>query len=229
MRINSWFNTVRRYISSYGIQDNDTEAIQYYEAYCRDKALEKFTQYDNSQGEKRVRGLKAKFEGYFLPSTSTNTIYEQWLAVKETNNNKTAQITDTVITVETLRDSLPSGRILDYSGKQRLRDARDIKLKRDVKPHITSDTSFDQLVEIAEKREAIAHSTGLYGCKNQHSNAGSNAVIPRKTRDTRNNHEAPPRRYSNNTTQNTHLSPPSNKRRKRRWSLLLLWQDRTLF
>ena len=39
----------------------------------------------------------------------------------------------------------------------------DIKLKRDVKPHITSDTSFDQLVEIAEMRDTIAHSRGLYG------------------------------------------------------------------
>ena len=82
LRINSWFNTVRRYISSYGIQDNDIEALQYYGAYCRDKALEKFTQYENSQGEKTVTGLKAKFEENFLPSRSTNTIYEQWLAVK---------------------------------------------------------------------------------------------------------------------------------------------------
>ena len=74
LRINSWFNTVRRYISSYGIQDNDIEALKYYRAYYRDKAPEKFTQYDNSQGEKTVAGLKAKFEGYFLPSTSTDTI-----------------------------------------------------------------------------------------------------------------------------------------------------------
>ena len=91
----------------------------------------------------------------------------------------------------------------------------DIKLKRDVKPHITSDTSFDQLVEIAEKRDAIAHSTGLYGRQNQHSNAVSNAVIPPKARDTRNNHPAPPQQYSNNTTQHTHLSPQEKERRKR--------------
>ena len=91
----------------------------------------------------------------------------------------------------------------------------DIKLKRDVKPHITSDTSFDQLVEIAEKRDGIAHSTGLYGRQNQHSNAVSNAVIPPKTRDTRNNHLAPPQRYSNNTTQHTHLSSQEKERRKR--------------
>ena len=77
LRINSWFNTVRRYISSYGIQENDIEALEYYGAYCRDKALEKFTHYDNIQGEKTVTGLKAKFEGYFFPSTSTDTIYQQ--------------------------------------------------------------------------------------------------------------------------------------------------------
>ena len=69
-------------ISSYEIQNNDIEALQNYGAYCRDKALEKFTPYDNSQGEKTVTGLKAKFEGYFLPSSSTDTIYEQLLAVK---------------------------------------------------------------------------------------------------------------------------------------------------
>ena len=82
--------------------------------------------------------------------------------------------------------------------------------------HITSDTSFDQLVEIAEKRDAIAHSTGLYGRQNQYSNAVSNAVIPQKTTDTRNNYQAPPQRYSNNTTQHTtHLSPHEKERRKR--------------
>ena len=215
LRINSCVNTVCRYISISGIQDTDLEDFQYYGAYCRDKALEKFTQYDNSQGEKTVTGLKAKFEEYFLPSTSTDTIYEEWIAVKQTNNNKTAQITDTVITLETLRDSLPPGTISEYSAKQRLLDAMDIKLKRDVRPHITSGTSFDQLVEIAEKRDAIAHSTGLYGRQNQHSNAVSNAVLPPKPRDTRNNHQAPPQRYSNNTTQHTHLSSQEKERRKR--------------
>ena len=128
MRINSWFNTVRRYITSYGIQDNNIEALHYYGAYCRDKAREKFTQFANSQGEETVSGLKAKFESYFLPSTSTDTIYEEWLAVKQTNNNKRAQITDTVIILETQRDSLPAGTISDYSVKQRLLDAMDIKL-----------------------------------------------------------------------------------------------------
>jgi len=89
----------------------------------------KFTQYDNSKGAKTVNGLKRKFEEYFLPSTFTDTIYEQWLAVKPITNGKTAQITDTVITLVMLRDSLPPGMISDYSAKQRLLDAMDIKLK----------------------------------------------------------------------------------------------------
>ena len=50
---------------------------------------------------------------------------------------ETVQITDTVITLEMLRDSLPPGMISDYSGRQRLLDTIDIKLKRDVKAHIT--------------------------------------------------------------------------------------------
>jgi len=137
LKINSWFNRVHRYISSFGIQDSDPEALLYCGAYCREKALEKFTQYDNSPGAKTVNGLKREFKVYFLPSTSTDTIYEQWLAVKQTTNGKTAQITDTVITLETLRDSLPLGMISHYLAKQRLLDAMDIKLKRDVKPHIT--------------------------------------------------------------------------------------------
>ena len=178
LRINSWCNTVRRYLSSYGIQDNDIEALQYYGAYYRDKAFKKFTEYDNCRGNKRVAGLKAKFEEYILPSTTTITFYKQWLAVKQTNNNKTAQITDTVITLETLRDSLPPGTISDNSAKQGLLDAMDIKLKQDVKPHITCDTPLNQLVEIAEKRKAIAHSSGLYGHQNQHSIVVSHGVIP---------------------------------------------------
>ena len=95
-----------------------------------------------------------------------NTIYEQWLAVKQTTNGKTAQITDTVINLETLIDSLPHGIISDYSAKQRLLNAMDIKLKSEVKPHITADNSFDELVEIAEIRVGIAYSTGLYRNRN---------------------------------------------------------------
>ena len=68
----------------------------------------------------------------------------------------------------------------------------DIQLKRDVKPHITSDISFDQLVEIAETRYPIAHFTRVYGRQNQNRNALSNTVIPLKTRDTRHYHQAPP-------------------------------------
>ena len=214
LRINSWFNTVRRYISSYEIQDTNQEALQYYGAYCRDKAFEKFAQYDNSQGEKTDEALKRKFEGYFLPSTSTDIIYEQWLAVKRATNGETAQITDIVINLETLRDSLPQGTISHYSAKQRLLDAMDIKLKREVKTHITADTSFDELVEIAEKREAIAHSTGLYGNRNQHSNAVSNAVIPPKPKETRNNTKGHHQRSSNNTSQYNKLTPQEKERRR---------------
>ena len=44
----------------------------------------------------------------------------------------------------------------------------DIKLKREVKSHITSNTSFNQLVEIrvAANRDPIAHSTELYRTRN---------------------------------------------------------------
>jgi len=76
LRINSWFNTVHGYISSFVIPDTDPEAFQYYGVYCREKVLEKFTQSDNSEGAKTFNRLKRIFEGYFLPSTSTDTIYE---------------------------------------------------------------------------------------------------------------------------------------------------------
>jgi len=87
-----------------------------------------------TQGATTVNGLKRKFNVYFPPSASTDTIYELWLAVKQTTNGKTVLITDTVITLETLRNSSPPGTISDYSAKQSLLDAIDIKLKRDIKP-----------------------------------------------------------------------------------------------
>ena len=88
----------------------------------------------------------------------------------------------------------------------------DIKLKREVKPHITADTSFDQLVELAEKTDAITHSTGLYGNRNQHSNAVLNAVIPPKPKETRRNNQGHPQRSSNNTSQFNKISPQEKER-----------------
>ena len=110
------------------------------------------------------------------------------------------EIRDTVINLETLKDSLPQGTIFDYSANQRLLDSMDIKLKREVKPDIIADTSFNELVEIAEKRHAIAHSTGHYGTRNQHSNAVSNALISPKPKETRNNNQGHHQGSSNNTT-----------------------------
>ena len=109
----------------------------------------------------------------------------------------------------------PQGTISDYSAKQRLLDGMDIKLKREVKPHITADTSFDELVEIVEKRDSIAHSTGLYGNRNQHSNAVSNAVILPKPKDTRNNNQGHHQHSFNNTSQYNKIWPQEKARRKR--------------
>ena len=90
----------------------------------------------------------------------------------------------------------------------------DIKIKREVKPHITADTAFDQLVEIAEKRDAIAHSTGLYGNRNQHSNAVSNAVISLNPKEARNNNQGHHQCSSNNTSQNNKITPEEKERRR---------------
>ena len=59
---------------------------------------------------------------------------------------------ETVINLETLRDSLPHRTISDYSAKERVLDAIDIKLERNDKPHMIADTSFNQLVEITKKQ-----------------------------------------------------------------------------
>ena len=91
----------------------------------------------------------------------------------------------------------------------------DIQLKRDVKPHINSDTSCDELVEITEKRDPIAYSTRLYGTRNQHTNAISNAVTHSRPKDTRNKNQGHHQRSSNNTSQYNKVPPHERKRCKR--------------
>ena len=76
-----------------------------------------------------------------------------------------------------------------------------IQRKRDIKPHITSDTSFDKLVQSAEKWGAISHSTGLYGTRNQHTNVVSNAVIHPSPKDSPKNNQGHYQRFSHNTYQ----------------------------
>jgi len=153
-----------------------------------------------------------KGKGYFLRSTSTDTIHEQWLAVKQTINGQTAQISDMVITLETLRDSLPAGTSSDYSANPRLLEAMDIKLKRDFKPHIPSHTCMDELGEVAETRVAFAHSTGLYDTRNQHTNTVSNAVTQARTKETRNNIQGDHQRFSNNTSEYNKVPPDVKER-----------------
>jgi len=63
----------------------------------------------------------------------------------------------------------------------------EIELKPDVEPDITADTSFDEVVEIPQKREGMAHSTELSCTMNQYTNAVSNAVTQPGSKDRRNN------------------------------------------
>ena len=99
--------------------------------------------------------------------------------VKQTVDSKTATITDTFIKLETLRNSVPTGSSSDYhdSAKQRLIGAIDNRLKREVKPHLTPDTTSEELVVMAENKDAILHSTGVYGNKGHHSNVVTNAIL----------------------------------------------------
>lgn len=119
------------------------------------------------------------------------------------------------MTLETLGDSLPAGTISDNSTIQTLPDAMDIKLKRDVTPHITAYTSFKELVEIAEKRDAMTHSTALSGTRNQYTNAVSNAVTQPRCKEPRYNNQVHHPRSSNNTSQYNKVPPHEQGRRKR--------------
>src|SRR5207302_6630366 len=215
LKINSWFNSVHRYLRSFEIEDDSPEALQYYGAYCRDQAEEKFAHYLATPGAHTVPGLKRKFETYFLPSTSTDTIYEKWGNVKQTVDGKTAAITDIIIKLETLRNSMPVGSISDYSAKQRLIGAMDNRLKREVKPHLTPDTTFEDLVVMAENKDAILHSTGVYGNKGHHSNAVSNAISQPRPQRIQNSSQGPPQRYTNNTAQHPRITQTEKDRRRR--------------
>src|SRR5688500_12640337 len=87
-------------------------------------------------------------------------------------DEKLQPITKTVIRLKTLRESLPPDTISDYSAKQRLLDAMDISLHREVKPQIKPTSTFDEIVEIAENQDATMYSTGVYRSqKTRHSNA----------------------------------------------------------
>src|SRR5687767_8390931 len=86
--INAWFNAVSRYIRSFGIQDTSDDILQYYGAYCSDTARNQFEIYDSKEGEMSVADLKKDFEKYFLPSTSTDEIYHDWLSEKQTVEGK---------------------------------------------------------------------------------------------------------------------------------------------
>ncbi|KAG0644136.1 hypothetical protein HOY80DRAFT_997186 [Tuber brumale] len=176
LRINSWFNCIHRYSDILSISDDIPEALRYYGAYCRDKALDKYTQYENISRPHTVTQQKSKCEVYFLPSTSTDTSYEKWIAVMQTVTRKIALIIKIVITIETLRDGQLSGPISDYSVKQRPLDPIDIKLRQDVSHHITLDNPFDKLVSRTEKDNAQAYAIGLNGSKSEASDAVSNAV-----------------------------------------------------
>jgi len=87
----------------------------------------------------------------------------------------------------------------------------DITLTQDFKPDISSDTSFDELVAIAEKIETIAHSIGLDGTRNQQTNPVLNAVTQPRPKDSRNNHQGDYQRSSNNTSSPTECHPMRKK------------------
>ena len=123
-------------------------------------------------------------------------------------DGKVQPITKTVIRLKTLRNSLPTDTISDYSAKQRLLDAMDIRLRREVKPLIKPSSTFEEIVEIAENRDAVMHSTGIYRSQKSHH---SNAITPVQPRNIQ-QRQQPPR---NNPANPSRIQQTEKDRRRR--------------
>jgi hypothetical protein len=184
-----WFRAVENYIKGFNITDSIPDTLEYYRAYCKDSTADLFEIFcsDAENDTKTVPGLKKCFETYLLTSTSIDDLWHKWESIKQTQDGKVTPITESVIKLKNLRESVPPGTISDIAMKQQFLYCMDITLRRVVQPHILPNQKLDEILTLVEKHDINNHDTGVYkhNQEKQPSSNDTSVLAPKKSSSNR--------------------------------------------
>jgi len=154
--------TVKKYLARCGLNDDSPGVAEYYGFYTEGKANNAFQTIDTEEEKLTLPQLTNRIQQLFEASTNTDDTYHKWQNVRQTAGGQPARITNIAGELADLKGSLPNGSISDYAQKQRLLDAMDSRLRRNVEPQLRPEDTWDQMVAVAERYDATMYRTGGY-------------------------------------------------------------------
>ena len=132
----------------------------YYGAYTDAKANTAYQTLDKEVEDLTLVQLTQRLQQLFDASTNTDDTYHKWQNVHQTAGGQPARIIKITGELADLKGSLPNGSISDYAQKQRFLDAMESRLRRNVKPQLRPEDTWDPMVAVAERYDATMYRTG---------------------------------------------------------------------
>jgi len=161
-KLKRWLRTVKKHLARSGLNDDSPGVADYYGACTDGKANNTYQTLDREVEDLTLAQLTQRLHQLFEASTNTDDTYHKWQNIRHTAGGQPARITKIAAELADLKGSLPAGSISHYAQKQRFLDAMDSRLRRNVKPQLRPEDTWDQMVAVGEHYDATMYRTGGY-------------------------------------------------------------------
>jgi len=185
-KLKRWLRTVKKYIARSGLNVDTPGVADYYAFYRAGKANNAFQTLVTEEENLTLRQLTHRFQQLFEASTNTDYTYHEWQNVRQTAGGQPARITKIAGELADLKGSLPNGSMSDYAQKQRVLDAMDSRLRRNVERQLRPEHTWDQMVGVAERYDDTMYRTGGYKGTDRSQASSSKNYTPKKENTYRN-------------------------------------------
>jgi len=178
-KLKRWLRPVKKHLARSGLNDDSPGVADYYGAYTDGKANNAYQTLDREVEDLTLVQLSQRLQQLFEASTNTDDTYHKWQNIRQTAGGQPACITKIAGELADLKGSLPAGSISDYAQKQRFLDAMDSRLRRNVEPQLRPEDTWDQMVAVAERYDAM-YRTGGYKGSDRSQASSSKTHTPKK-------------------------------------------------
>jgi len=179
-KLKRWLRTVKKHLARSGLNDDSPGVADYYGAYTDGKANNAYQTLDREVEDITLAQLTQCLQQRFEASTNTDKTYDNWQNIRQTAGGQPERITKIAGELADLKGFLPAGSISDYAQKERLLNAMDSRLRRNVEPQLRPEDTWDQMVAVAERYDATMYRTGGYKGSDRSQASSSKTHTPKK-------------------------------------------------
>jgi hypothetical protein len=151
------------YLNLSGVRPNDAGSGNYWILYTTGRALEAANQSLRSRGDDITRDqLVSDLRKLFQTSRQQDNVYERFNNVQQVQHGKVRRITEVIVDLRMYQGRLGEGTISNYAFIQKLFSCMHTELRRQVEIQYSATDDLDEIIEAAERIDAVLRETGAY-------------------------------------------------------------------